>query len=507
MLKSKFELYLSNAIRYALRGMPLPDQLTDGPGSPACKARGTLPHLAKEQPLAGTFAVFLGALFMAWPAIYNGYPLIYPDTLDYIMAGRPTAAALLLHHMSHYYGVRSLIYSLGILPFHWDITVWPVIAVQCLLTSFVLWLVFRSIVPDRPVPHFLGLILLLSLFSSMSWYGSFAMPDILGPVLYLSVYLLVFARETLSRVELLALYLISWWAVASHTSHLLVVVALYLLLALLAIFRREPMREHLRVACALTATVALAVGAQIALNGLLYGKPSFTGNRPPFLTARLVADGPGRWYLQQHCKEQRWEMCNYVHSLSDNADQFLWDPHGVWASASLDSQKRILREDTSLARAVLGAYPREQFEQSAKNFWMQLSSFRLQDLGRHTWIVDHIGAALPRAQKRYLESRQPNDQIPQRFFSSVQYGGVILAIAGIVLLIPWLWRCRPRRLLGLGFVVASAVVSNALVTGTLSGVENRYQCRVIWLLPLLAALCAVSWKASRSVRVEPRSEF
>ncbi|HEX4283822.1 MAG TPA: hypothetical protein VHZ28_01935 [Terracidiphilus sp.] len=54
-------------------------------------------------------AVLLGALSIAWPAFYNGFPLMYPDTLDYTKAGRPVARALLLHRMSSYFGLRSLI--------------------------------------------------------------------------------------------------------------------------------------------------------------------------------------------------------------------------------------------------------------------------------------------------------------------------------------------------------------------------------------------------------------
>jgi hypothetical protein len=366
---------------------------------------------------------------MIWPAIYNGFPLMYPDTLDYVKAGRPVALALLRHRRSSYYGLRSLIYSLGILPFHLDGMVWPIIAMQCLLTSFVLWLVVRSIVLKKTARRFLVLMLFLSLFSSLSWHGSYAMPDILGPDLYLCVFLLVFARDTLSLVERWAVYLIAWWAVASHATHLPIVLCLCFFLALLAVFQPKPLRSYLKIAGELTAIIALAVGAQLALNTFLYGKLSLNGTRPPFLTARLVADGPGRWYLQNYCGEPKWEMCKYVNNLSDpsgNTNRFLWGADGVWMSATCDSQKRILREDTPLAIAVLRAYPREQFEKSATNFWRQLTSFRLEDLGRHSVVVDHIGEVLPKAQWQYFESRQAHNQLPALLFTSIQYCIVVL---------------------------------------------------------------------------------
>src|ERR1035438_4957917 len=97
--------------------------------------------------------------------------------------------------------------------------------------------------------------LLLSLFSSLSWYGSLVMPDILGPDLYLCVYLLFLARDALSVLERFALYFISWWAIASHATHLLIVLTLSLLLALLALIIQGPLRRHLKVAAELTAII------------------------------------------------------------------------------------------------------------------------------------------------------------------------------------------------------------------------------------------------------------
>src|SRR5271166_6200878 len=161
-------------------------------------------------------AVLLGALFLAWPAFYNGFPLLYPDSMTYLSDGRIVAKALFLHQFSGYYGVRSFFYSLVILPFHWNISPWPIVALQCLLVAFVVWLVVRSVTPRQTITRYLALILVLSLLTSASWYAAFIMPDILGSLTCLSIYLLAFARETLSRAERVALCLIAWWGITAH---------------------------------------------------------------------------------------------------------------------------------------------------------------------------------------------------------------------------------------------------------------------------------------------------
>jgi hypothetical protein len=67
-------------------------------------------------------------------------------------------------------------------------------------------------------------------------------------------------------------------------------------------------------------------------------------------------------------------------------------------------------------------------------------------------------------------------------------------IAGLT---PLLWRRHSRGLPGLALVVFSMVVLNAFLTGVLSIVDERYQCRVIWLIPLLAGVLVLDWLEHR----------
>jgi hypothetical protein len=53
---------------------------------------------------------------------------------------------------------------------------------------------------------------------------------------------------------------------------------------------------------------------------------------------------------------------------------------------------------------------------------------------------------------------------------------------------PLIWRHGRPRVFGLTAVIVFVVIANAFVTGVLANLEDRYQSRVIWLLPLLAAV-------------------
>jgi hypothetical protein len=455
-------------------------------------------RLAKRPgPVWNGAAVLLGALFMAWPAFYNGFPLLYPDTMTYVDDGRIVAHAIFLHQLSDYYGMRSFFYSLVILPLHWNVMLWPVVALQCLLTAYILWLVVRSFQPRQTIPPYFALVLLLSLFTGMSWYASLIMPDILGPLLYLSIYLLVFAKDTLTRTERMSLYVIAWWAVTSHATHLLLAAGMCMILALLLAFARRAFRLRVRPVCEVAAIVVLAAAAQLALHGYLYGKPSLNGERPPFLTARIIADGPGRWYLEKHCGELKWAICDHVHNLPDDPDNFLWAANGIYQNASDDENLRLQEEEMPFVLATLRAYPREQISRSAANFWGQLTTFGFADLDASGWVLDQFASVLPRARSSYVVSRQARNALPLDLLASIQFWAVMLSLGVIAVFVPLLWRSHSSRIAGLGVVIVSMIVANALVTGTLSMVEDRFECRVIWLAPLLAGMCFLDWRASR----------
>ncbi len=449
--------------------------------------------LKRPSHLWNAAAVFLGALFISWPAFYNGFPILYPDSMTYIDDGHIVARAIFLHQFSGYYGMRSFFYSLGILPFHLNFTLWPVAALQCLLVAWVLWLVVRSFAPRQTIPSYLALVLLLSLFTGMSWYSTLIMPDILGPLLYLSIYLLVFAPETLTRAQRIILYVISWWAITSHCSHLLLAAALCILLALLFALNRQTFRRRILPVLRVAAIVALAAASQLALNSYLYGQPSLNGERPPFLTARIIADGPGRWYLLKHCGELKWAICNHVQNLPDDPDNFLWADDGIYQKASEEEDVQLVQEEIPFVFATLRAYPGAQLSRSAANFRGQLVTFGYDDLDPSSWVLDQFATVLPRARSSYMKSLQAHDALPLDLLSSIQFCMVLVSLAVIAVFVPLLWRRHSPRIAGLCVVVVSMVVANAMVTGTLSMVEDRFECRVIWLIPLLATICVLDW--------------
>jgi len=319
---------------------------------------------------------------------------------------------------------------------------------------------------------------------------------VLGPVLYLCIYLLVFAD--LSRGERLTLYLIAWWAVTAHATHLLLAAGLCLLLALFVACDRKSRSLRWPGLGQTAAILTAAVLAQLALNGYLDGKPSLNGKRPPpYLTARIIADGPGRLYLESHCATPEWALCGHLRELSSDQDEFLWGPDGIYENATEAEKDRIQSEEMPFVRATLHSYPRAQFARSLSNFREQLQAFGVYGFDSSPWLLAEFDTVLPQARARYLGSLQARDRLPLELFSTLQFWTVLASLAGVALLMPRLWRRRTERLAGLTLVVFSIVVANAALTGILSVVDDRYGCRVIWMIPLLAGLFIMDWRERR----------
>ena len=192
-------------------------------------------------------AVLLGALLLLlWPAMVNGYVLLNPDSMGYLSYGREIAQAIASPRTHPPFEARAEFYCLVVHLVQGDRYPWLLIGLQALLTSYVVYLVVRSVSRRRPTVLFLILIAVLGLFTGLSWQASWVMTDILGPVAYLCMYLLVFGWAGLSRAERWLLAILGWWCITAHLTHLLLAGAELALLAVLSLCRWQPMEGRRR---------------------------------------------------------------------------------------------------------------------------------------------------------------------------------------------------------------------------------------------------------------------
>jgi hypothetical protein len=446
-----------------------------------------------RQAAARALAVLGAAWVLAWPALVTSYPFMIPDSIVYALNGR-AALAMLLHASAPRIQMRSPFYCIAIFWLHRNVTPWPVIALNAVLLSWLIWLVVRSIVPRRQMTWFLALAVVLGAGSTLSWHVSSFMPDVLGGALYLCIYLLVFAREGLRRWETVAVFVLAWWTAGAHLTHPVLAATLCLFLGLLWLLRYPAMRGRGMALLQTAAVILLAVAALLLANARMFGRPSLSGPQPPYLMARIVADGPSHWYLGTYCPQLRWTICKWSDRLPFDSDNFLWATDGIYQTATAEERDNLVREQWPLIEGVLRTTPRSQVLRSWHNFWWELTNFAIDPrLIEMPWVPAHLDEVFPAARAHYLVSHPRMGRLNLAFFHTLQqwltWTGAVLALA----LLPWMWLCGRLRLLGLLAVVFYVIVANAMLTGVLSSASTRYQGRIAWLLPMLGGLAVAAW--------------
>jgi hypothetical protein len=154
--------------------------------------------------------ICLSAGLLLWPALLNGYPLVFSDTGTYL-------AQAIEHHLGW---DRPVFYCFFLLALHWIRITWPAVIVQTLLTAHTLYLVRRCLLGRRDPWQLLPMTLVLAIGTSLPWFAAQLMPDIFTPLLALTLALLILVPERLGRWERVWLSLFATFMIAAHQANL-----------------------------------------------------------------------------------------------------------------------------------------------------------------------------------------------------------------------------------------------------------------------------------------------
>ena len=427
-------------------------------------------------------AVLAGAAMLVWPALVNGYPIVFSDT-----------AALAAMGLEPNMGWdKPWVYGPVILLLHWGVSLWGVVAGQALATSALVWLAGRAVGLGGAWSH-LGLCAVLAVGSAAPWFVVFIMPDVFAPLAVLGLFLLAWGR--LGRVGTGCIIALTAVAIGGHLAHLILAAG-----CLVAIAIGRPRRLPMAMA-PLVLALAWLLGSNLVGNGVLGISPYGS----VFALARLQADGPAADTIHDACPQAGLRVCAWSSQLPMDSDAFLWSPDGpVW---SHDYGPTLFAPEASrLVSATIRAEPLEVAEHAVLNTLRQLVRVQVGD----TLGPQHLEATVALLLRTYF----PPAELA-RFEASRQVRGILAAVAspleplrlallvagavGTLLLVPLAWR-RDPALASLALIVLLGVLSNACATGALSGPHDRYQARVAWLLllPPYFAL-ANAWRRQRVI--------
>lgn len=436
--------------------------------------------------MSALLAVCCGAVLLVWPALLNGYPIVFSDTGGLLEMGFEPSMGW---DKPWIYGPFLAAASLGL-------TLWLPLALQGLATSWVLWLT-QAVTGSRRAGVHAALCLVFSVGSAAPWFASLLMPDLFTPLVVLCLFVLAFGQARLSRGELASVMTLGAFATAAHLSHLIVAAAC--LVVMVPVRWRLDGWRAMRPAVPFAGGLALLLLTNAAGNGVLGVSPYGS----VFALARLVADGPGRAYLDLACPDPGLRLCAWQGRLSADSDEFLWHPYGpVWADSF--GPIRYAPEAARLVPAIIATYPIETLRAAADNTVRQLARTQVGDV----LVPDHLDiAVLPRIQlyfpaaeaRRFqagLQSQGTLTDIAPPFATLHATFLVIGALAGAGIALRN--RQTDRALASLAALSLVALLANAFATGALSGPHDRYQARIAWLVLLAPTLFVAQRYAARA---------
>jgi hypothetical protein len=460
----------------------------------------------------GGWLALASAIVLCWPMLFVSAPLMFNDSEGYINHGRGIYEIAVRIVESYFQSdastsseeivkeaiqsdrgsvVRSVPYSF----FTYITSVTPIgmvlpVVIQTALVMFML-LGFLRYPPAPPSIPAVALGLAVAVLTPLPWFASYLMPDLLAATALLyAVYLVSYFDQT-NFLQRLILAGIAGFAVMSHYGNIPLAAACVAVALLIRLLERR--LSFWAIAFGL-APVLLAMMVNALVSGIAFDSASVTPKRLPILLARSIEDGPARWYLMEHCKDEHYATCDALGSIPKYANDVLFKEGGL-ARASNETLEKVRDEEMLILWRAFQEYPLEQTWSFAGNAVKQLWYFGPSNFA---WTDIRV---FPDGRIKLTFDRY-NDREIFKAFRMINNFSIIASLAVLAWLLLFGGLRRNREVRDILIVLCLGLLVNAAIFGGLSAPSERYQGRVIWLLP---AFAAIFWLQRHALRVPRRN--
>jgi len=406
---------------------------------------------------------------------------------------------------------RSVYYGVLVYAGYLTGKMWLTVALQALAVAYVLQLLMQQLWKLR-TRVVVGTVAALSLLTPLGVYTGFLMPDVFAPLVILCMGTLAFYWRDLTYGHRWALSLLLLFGLSAHASHVVLAASL-LGLALLVRWLSSRWQGTSKVALLIVACcIGGAVAAEWVFNKAVTMAVGAPPMRMPHPMARLIDLGPGTAYLKQHCVDANFAACAYLQNYPTRWDEFLFstDPaKGAFALADVATKRRLSEEQLRFVMEVIRFDPYGVAVGIGKDVLKQMVDFRVD-----ITAYDRRGLALfegrvPDAVFTDMQNSRAANESPLNAWLTVSTYAVVLLS---VLLLAWRQAGRGEKTVdaqqqqftNFAWFVVAGVLANGVICATLASSLDRFQSRVIWLLPFLALAALAQARAHRAVFVQTK---
>ncbi|NDV99581.1 hypothetical protein [Salipiger sp. PrR002] len=328
---------------------------------------------------------------------------------------------------------------------------------------------------------------------SAPFYVAFLMPDIFAPILLLVVAGFVAFIADMLPWERAALFVLAAVAVMTHPSHLAIALVLVppALLGIVLFRRPRKLLAAVMVVGIPLAGLAEHMAVRTAVKTVVHSDVVYT----PFLTARLIVDGPGLEYLHATCPNPEVASCALLPMLNEpqrvTPYNILFEKQPDLGSLALlpkETQRQIMAEQVDFAKNVFTSKPLSVFAAVTRNTLIQLRKYSAGTTITEPRELSAIRRSAfdlpPHFDDARLSTRQPwMDQT-----NTLHAAAYAVSTVLILSLVLWPRSGLPLQLRCWALFLLVGIIANAFVCGAVSQPAARYGARVLFLLPMAAVL-------------------
>lgn len=472
--------------------------------------------------LAGRILVF--AFFLTWPLLLFGGPAYISDSAAYLKGGRvaveyaadkfsqPAAATIEPaastenassiasepSAQAQATGARAISYSVAAYLLRMPGLSLTGLAMMQILAAAFLCAVTATALGVKRERNFVLLAAILASTTSLPIFTAFAVPDIFSAILLGCAVLLTTKLDRLSAGIRISLVALAAFAITTHASHpplaagLLIVGSAYLW----ARSRKGEQHGWRRWGWA-AAPLVIGAAATVGSGFIAFGEASVAPKHYPLALARSISDGPARWYLERQCVRPRYAVCEvFGTSIPDQVPPFLFGETGLDGRATPEQMDRIRAEEREIVVRAALAYPGLEVSTLSRNFLRQLGSVGFNAIN----FADTIGVDSA-GNPRIVESRAA----PLAMLTVLHF------LFAAVLLVSIAWALAKFRNLATSdrsalLLLVTGILGNAVICVVFSGIAERYQSRIVWLIPLFVLSIALASRKLSDIELSQQAE-
>jgi hypothetical protein len=427
--------------------------------------------------LTGVSLVIVGAIILCYIGFYNGFPLIYFDTTDYLGGA-----------FGRYIPIdRPVFYGLFMRFASLQNTLWLVILIQGLLLSYLLFETFGIFYTGHKRNlYFILSIAILTACTGISQNTSMLLPDIFSSISILCL-INILLNNNLTNTRRAILSFIFVLCLLIHLSNLLVLLSLLLLMVVYLIVKQLKKQavsiKKNRLFLSFILVISIFIIAP-TLNYLWGKKFIITQASHVFIMAHLVETGILEEYLNDQCTKKNYKICEYKNSLDTN---FIWQPNGTFGK--LGGWEGTRTEFNQIIKDIITTpkYELLLLKRSVEYSFQQFFTFRIPH-NTSLEIQPFLKADYKMYGRDYGASLQYNNKLNYDITNQIQQILVLVSLAFLcfVLVSPAYFNSLSPKLKWFLILILAFCILNAAICANFATIHNRYQNRIIWLIPLTA---------------------